>query len=63
MNEKSKNALLIIDMQNDFCTGGSLAVNGSLDIIPLINKIREEHKFDFTVFSQDYHPEVPSLFT
>lgn len=58
MNENSKNALLIIDMQNDFCSGGSLAVNGSLDIIPIINNLRKQHKFDYTVFSQDFHPEV-----
>jgi nicotinamidase/pyrazinamidase len=59
MNENNnKTALLIIDMQNDFVTGGSLDVDGSLDIIPIINNIRKQYKFDFTVFSQDFHPEV-----
>ena len=32
-----KSALIIVDMQNDFCEGGSLAVQGCLDIIPVIN--------------------------
>ena len=36
----SKSALIIVDMQNDFCEGGSLAVNGSLEIIPTINELR-----------------------
>ena len=41
-------------MQNDFCEGGSLAVAGSLDIIPKINKLRE--KFDIVVVTRDWHP-------
>ena len=36
--EGNKTALIIVDMQNDFCKpDGSLAVEGSLEIIPLIN--------------------------
>ena len=58
MNDKSKSALLIIDLQNDFCSGGSLAVSKANEIIPLINKIRKDYKFDYTILSQDYHPEV-----
>lgn len=51
-----KNALLIIDMQNDFCEpDGSLAVKGSLDIIPIINKLREDKRFSVIVTSRDYH--------
>ena len=35
---QGKTALMIVDMQNDFCEpNGSLAVGGSLSIIPLIN--------------------------
>ena len=58
MNENSKTALLIIDIQNDFCDNGSLAVKNANDIIPIINQIRSQYKFDYTILSQDYHPEV-----
>lgn len=43
-------------MQNDFCSGGSLAVGGSLDIIPLINSLRENSTFDLIVTTRDWHP-------
>ncbi|OMJ91177.1 hypothetical protein SteCoe_6347 [Stentor coeruleus] len=40
-------------MQNDFCEGGSLGVTGSLEIIPLINRLRD--KFSIVILSQDWH--------
>jgi nicotinamidase/pyrazinamidase len=49
-----KRVLLIIDVQNDFCEGGSLEVKNANKIIPGINKIQK--KFDFVVASQDWHP-------
>jgi nicotinamidase/pyrazinamidase len=49
-----KNALLIIDVQNDFCPGGALAVNDGDKIVSIINQI--EDKFDFVISSQDWHP-------
>ncbi|MFZ6037939.1 MAG: nicotinamidase [Bacteroidota bacterium] len=49
-----KNALLIVDVQNDFCPGGALAVNDGDKIVPIINQI--EDKFDFVISSQDWHP-------
>ena len=54
-----KQALIIVDVQNDFCQGGSLEVNGANEIIPVINKIREnfDEKFSLIVLTQDYHPE------
>lgn len=53
-----KNAFLIIDVQNDFCEGGSLEVQNSNQIIPVINKIRKDFssKFDCVVVTKDYHP-------
>jgi len=48
-----KTALLVIDVQNDFCTG-SMKVKGALEIIPLINSVR--HLFDLVAFSKDWHP-------
>ena len=47
-------ALLVIDVQNDFCPGGALEVNKGDEIVPGINKIMSE--FDLVVASQDWHP-------
>jgi nicotinamidase/pyrazinamidase len=49
-----KKALLIVDVQNDFCPGGALAVNDGDKIVPIINQIQD--KFDFVISSQDWHP-------
>jgi len=53
-----KNALLIIDVQNDFCEGGSLAVNNANQILPVINQIRKDfgEKFECVITTKDYHP-------
>ncbi|ARF10116.1 isochorismatase [Indivirus ILV1] len=40
-------ALIIMDMQNDFCVGGPISHEKSLEIIPLINKLRDEFKYIF----------------
>jgi nicotinamidase/pyrazinamidase len=47
-------ALLIIDVQNDFCPGGTLAVNEGDAIIPAINQLAR--KFDHIILTQDWHP-------
>lgn len=47
--------LLIIDAQNDFMPGGSLAVPDGDKIVPVINSI--QHKFDLVVAAQDWHPQ------
>lgn len=52
--------LLVIDVQNDFCPGGSLAVNGGNDIVPLVNKLA--HEFEHVVLTQDWHPDGHSSF-
>ncbi|WP_215223823.1 bifunctional nicotinamidase/pyrazinamidase [Echinicola shivajiensis] len=54
------NALLIVDVQNDFLPGGALAVEEADQIIPVINKLQE--KFDFIVATQDWHPELHKSF-
>ncbi len=46
--------LVIVDIQNDFCPGGALAVAGGDAIIPLINKIAQ--RFTHKVLTQDWHP-------
>ena len=48
------NALLIIDVQNDFCPGGALAVPEGDRVIPVINELQEH--FDLVVATQDWHP-------
>ncbi|CAG2200182.1 pncA [Mytilus edulis] len=50
-------ALLIIDVQNCFLPGGSLAVTEGDQVIPVINNIRSEYKADISlvVLSQDWH--------
>ena len=52
--------LLVIDMQNDFCSGGSLAVKGGDEIVPLINKLASE--YSHVVMTQDWHPADHSSF-
>eukprot|EP00456_Euglypha_rotunda_P074522 TRINITY_DN682_c0_g1_i12.p1 TRINITY_DN682_c0_g1~~TRINITY_DN682_c0_g1_i12.p1 ORF type:complete len:409 (-),score=65.32 TRINITY_DN682_c0_g1_i12:23-1249(-) len=55
---KSKTALLIIDVQYDFCpTDGALAVPHGLTIIPVINKLRRRVPWALIALSQDWHPE------
>jgi nicotinamidase/pyrazinamidase len=48
-------ALIVIDLQNDFCPGGALAVAGGDEIVPLVNAMIDE--FDHVVLTQDWHPE------
>jgi len=47
-------ALVVIDVQNDFMPGGSLAVSGADRIVPLVNGLALE--FDSVVITQDWHP-------
>jgi nicotinamidase/pyrazinamidase len=53
-------ALIVIDVQNDFCPGGALAVPGGDEIVPGINALMEE--FDAVVLTQDWHPAGHSSF-
>lgn len=47
-------ALIVIDMQNDFCPGGALAVSGGDEIVPEVNHLirSSEH----VILTQDWHP-------
>lgn len=47
-------ALIVIDMQNDFCEGGTLAVAGGNAIVPLVNRLIAHH--DHVILTQDWHP-------
>ena len=56
----AEEALIVIDLQNDFCPGGALAVAGGDEIVPLVNDLirRSEH----VILTQDWHPAGHSSF-
>ena len=51
---KANEALLIVDVQNDFIPGGALAVSEGDLIVPIINQLQE--KFQHVIATQDFHP-------
>ena len=53
-------ALIIIDVQNDFCPGGALAVPGGDVIVSPINALMDD--FDAVILTQDWHPVGHSSF-
>ena len=53
-------ALIVIDVQNDFCPGGALAVENGDEIVPLVNHMIASH--DHVVLTQDWHPADHSSF-
>jgi len=53
-------ALIVIDVQNDFCPGGALAVAGGDEIVAPINALMDE--FAAVVLTQDWHPKGHSSF-
>ncbi|WP_430449714.1 bifunctional nicotinamidase/pyrazinamidase [Rhodophyticola sp.] len=53
-------ALIVIDVQNDFCPGGALAVPGGDEIVPGINALMAE--FQAVILTQDWHPAGHSSF-
>ena len=53
-------ALIVIDVQNDFCPGGALAVEQGDQIIDRINDLAGE--FQAVIFTQDWHPGDHSSF-
>ena len=47
--------LLIVDVQNDFCPGGALPIEGGDGVVPIINKVMVY--FDYVVLTRDWHPQ------
>lgn len=47
-------ALIVVDVQNDFCPGGSLAVPEGDQVVPIVNGLMT--RFDLVVATQDWHP-------
>jgi nicotinamidase/pyrazinamidase len=52
--------LLAIDVQNDFCTRGRLAVADGDDVVPVVNRLAQ--RFNHVVLTQDWHPPGHSSF-
>jgi nicotinamidase/pyrazinamidase len=52
--------LLVVDVQNDFCPGGALAVSRGDEVVSLINGLA--HRFRHVVLTQDWHPPGHSSF-
>ena len=52
--------LIVVDVQNDFCPGGALAVPGGDEVVPPINRLAG--KFRNVVLTQDWHPRGHSSF-
>jgi nicotinamidase/pyrazinamidase len=50
-----RDVLLVIDVQNDFCDGGALAVPGGQEVVPVIHRIAS--LFEHVVMTQDWHPQ------
>ena len=55
-----RDALILVDVQNDFCPGGALAVPRGDDVVPIINRLAA--KFRHVVLTQDWHPRGHSSF-
>jgi nicotinamidase/pyrazinamidase len=57
---KETDVLIVVDVQNDFCSGGRLAVPGGEDVVHLVNRLA--HGFKHVVLTQDWHPAGHSSF-
>ena len=55
---KTNRALIVVDLQKDFCPGGSLAVPDGDKIVPIVNDLLG--KFDLIIFTKDWHH--PSMY-
>jgi nicotinamidase/pyrazinamidase len=56
----AEHALIVIDVQNDFCPGGRLAVAGGDEILPAVNALIAAH--EHVILTQDWHPKGHSSF-
>lgn len=60
MTRNHRDILIIVDVQNDFCPGGALAVPQGDQIVPTINRLATE--FAHVVLTQDWHPRGHASF-
>jgi nicotinamidase/pyrazinamidase len=52
-----KRVLIVVDVQNDFCPGGALAVPEGDKVVPIINRLAQSEYFYLVVATQDRHPQ------
>ncbi len=57
------NALIIVDVQNDFCEGGSLAVAGGAGVAEAISSLVRDGAYDHVVATRDYHLDPGAHFS
>jgi nicotinamidase/pyrazinamidase len=57
------NALIVVDVQNDFCEGGSLAVAGGAAVAAAISRHIAESSYDVVVATRDYHIDPGAHFS
>lgn len=55
MKVSETDALIVVDVQNDFCPGGALSVLGGEGVVRVINPL--QMKFDKIYFTRDWHPQ------
>ena len=60
MTRDDRDILIIVDVQNDFCPGGALAVPHGDQIVPAVNRLAAE--FAHVVLTQDWHPRGHASF-
>ena len=61
---QAKDALIIVDVQNDFCPGGALAVSGGDEVVRVLNRVIERFaEAGLPIFAtRDWHPKKTSHF-
>ncbi len=64
MSETKKKALIVVDVQNDFCPGGSLAVKHGDEVVAPLNKLMKEFidRGDPVYKTRDWHPAITKHF-
>lgn len=62
--ENKKKALIVVDVQNDFCPGGALAVANGDEVVPPLNKLIAEflERGEPVFKSRDWHPSMTKHF-
>jgi nicotinamidase/pyrazinamidase len=56
-------ALIVVDVQKDFCEGGSLAVDGGADVARKVTDLLRGHDYDHVVATMDYHVDPGDHFS
>jgi len=60
MKRNGRDVLIVVDVQNDFCPGGALAVPQGDEIVPAVNRLAGE--FAHVILTQDWHPRGHASF-